>query len=108
MSETLELVQALVARGEVQPSMHALQEFLIRDIFFDEILAGLGQAVVVEEYPGAHKGRSVLVLQKNAGGEPLHVLWGIPKQTGTPAVVVTAYRPDPALWSIDFLKRSRS
>src|SRR3712207_737799 len=101
MSEMLELARALVARGEVQPSLHALQEFLIRDIFFDEIVAGISEAVVVEDYPGAYKGRSVLVLQRDAGGQPLHVLWGVPKQ-GAPAVVITAYRPDPVLWSTDF------
>ena len=28
-------------------------------------------------------------------GEPIHVVWGIPKGHDKPVVLVTAYRPDP-------------
>jgi hypothetical protein len=31
--------------------------------------------------------------------------WGDPKINGTPAVLVTAYRPTPERWSTDFRKR---
>jgi len=47
----------------------------------------------------------VLVLQFDAARRPIHVVWGIPKGRSDPAVVVTAYRPDPKRWTKDFLKR---
>jgi class 3 adenylate cyclase len=31
--------------------------------------------------------------------------WGIPRGQTAPAVLVTAYRPDPARWTDDFLRR---
>ena len=36
---------------------------------------------------------------------PIHVVWGIPWGQISPAVLVTAYRPDPARWTEDFLRR---
>jgi len=48
---------------------------------------------------------AVLVLQFDHEHQPIHVVWGIPKGHSSPAVVVTAYRPDPQRWSEDFLER---
>jgi hypothetical protein len=44
-------------------------------------------------------------LQKDHKGKPIHIVWGIPKGFSKPAVVITAYRPDPALWEADFKRR---
>ena len=37
----------------------------------------------------------MLVLQHDGQGQSIHVVWGIARSTTSPAVVVTAYRPDP-------------
>jgi hypothetical protein len=37
-----------------------------------EILAGVAEAIVVEEYPIYPKCPCVLVLQRDANGEPIH------------------------------------
>ena len=105
MSRTLERIRQLVTRREVQISDHGYDELADDDLFIDDILAGLAAAVVVEDYPAYHKGPCVLVLQRDGQDMPVHVVWGIPKDASSPAVVVTAYRPDPARWSEDFLRR---
>jgi hypothetical protein len=46
-----------------------------------------------------------LVLQQDSNGQPVHVVWGIPLGQASPAVVVTAYRPDPAQWDETWQKR---
>jgi hypothetical protein len=44
-------------------------------------------------------------ITKDSEINPIHVVWGIPKGARSPAVLVTAYRPDPAKWSSDFIRR---
>jgi len=71
------------------------------------VIAGLGAAIAVEEYPTYAKGPCVLVLQRDGADKPLHVLWGIRSEQTEPAVLITAYRPDPDRWSTDFLRRTK-
>jgi len=107
MSETLRRVQTLARRSEVEVSRHGLQELAADAILLEDAVAGMADAVAIEDYPGFHKGPSVLVLQHDSAGRPIHVLWGIARDATTPAVLVTAYRPDPRQWSEDFLRRQR-
>jgi hypothetical protein len=73
----------------------------------DEVLAGIESAIVVDDYLDSRKEPSVLVLQRDRSGLPVHVMWGVPKIDGTPAVLVTAYRPTPERWSPDFMNRKK-
>lgn len=107
MSETLEIVKRLVAAGEVWISEHGYDELANDRISVREILNGLDQSTVVEDYPGFAKGPTVLVLQSDVKNQSVHVVWGIPKGRSGPAVLVTAYRPDPRKWSSNFRKRLR-
>jgi hypothetical protein len=104
-SDTLTRVRALVAEGKVRVSDHGYDELLDDDILVINVLDGVQSAILVEDYPEFGKGPSVLVLQQDAAGRPIHVVWGIPKGRTEPAVVVTAYRPDLSRWSSDFVKR---
>ena len=105
MSETLRKVQELAARGAIRISQHGYDELAADGLLASEILDGIERATVVEDYPAYPKGPCVLVLQKDAVGSPVHVLWGIPAGKLEPAVLVTAYRPDPLKWSADFMRR---
>ena len=107
MSNTLDQVRALVAQGQVRISDHGYDELSDDAIFATDVLASLADAVLIEDYPSAIRGPSVLALQMDAESRPIHVVWGIAKGTNGPAVLVTAYRPDPARWSQDFMRRKR-
>lgn len=105
MSETLEAVKQLVVAGQVWISEHGYDEIAADGIYVRDILAGVDKAVVVEDYPAFPKGRAVLVLQLDKNAQPIHVVWGIPKGFTSPAVVVTAYCPNPDRWDRTFTKR---
>jgi len=105
MSETLRRVQRLAAQGEIRISAHGYDELAADGILAGEVIRSLDQAIVVEDYAEYSKGPCVLVLQRAADGRSLHAVWGIPQGASAPAVLVTAYRPDPRQWSADFLRR---
>ena len=104
MSSTIEQIRALVARGEVRVSLHGLEELAADAVRVRDVVAGVATALVVEDYLDYPKGRRCLVLQRDGASRAIHV-WGIPSGQESPAVVVTAYRPDPARWDETWLRR---
>ena len=68
MSEVLLRVRVLVAKGEVEVTQHGFRELSADD-----------DAVVVEDYPQANRGPSVLVLQRDGDDNPVHIVWDIPR-----------------------------
>ena len=105
MSDVLARIQALVAQREVRASLHGFRELAADGILLDDLLGGIASAVVIEDYFDATRGPTVLVLQHDSSDRPVHAVWGIRKDSQGPAVLVTAYRPDPLRWSPGFLKR---
>jgi len=105
LSEFLDRLQKLVSERDILISDHGYDELAEDRITAREVIAGIHDAVIVEEYPHYPKGHCILVLQKDRAGKPIHVVWGIPRGYNKPAVLVTAYRPDPELWDENFLKR---
>jgi hypothetical protein len=100
-------VQRLVANNDVVISSHGYEELAADDIFVQDILHSINRAVVVEDYPTFRKGACVLVLQEDQNRQPVHVVWGIARGKVSPAVLITAYRPDPEKWDDNFTRRKR-
>lgn len=107
MSETFERVVGLIGLGEVRISDHGYDELAADGISVREVLTAVAEGVVVQDYPDYAKGPCVLVLQQDHRGDPMHVVWGIPKGASSPAVLVTAYRPNPNVWEHDHLRRRK-
>lgn len=105
LSETLDLIKELIEAGEVRISEHGYDQLSQDGIRVRDVLEGANATEQLEDYPDFAKGPSVLVLQLDNDTDPIHVVWGIPKGHNSPAVLVTAYRPDPARWSDDFRRR---
>ena len=105
MSDTFRRIVERVRGGNIQISVHADDEMTADGILAGEAIEGAVVATVVEDYPDYFKGPCPRVLQRDRGGNPIHVVWGIPRGRTSPAVLVTAYRPDPMRWTDDFLRR---
>jgi Domain of unknown function (DUF4258) len=95
VSVTFENVRVLVGKDDWRASDHALQRLAESAIIVSDLADGILSAVVIEDYPSYHAGPCTLVLQSERNG-PVHALWGLQDKTDRPAVLITAYRPDPA------------
>jgi len=95
MSAILAAILPLVEAHDVRISLHAYRRLALRALTVDDLVAGISAAEAIEEYPNYHAGPAVLTLQADRNGAPIHVLWGLEQTTSRPAVIVTAYRPDP-------------
>jgi hypothetical protein len=105
MNETWERILELIHKGDIRVSEHGYDELADDDITVREIVAPIQNSIVIEDYPKYLKGPCVLVLQYDKEDRPIRVVWGIPKDKLSHAVLVTAYRPDPARWTKDFQRR---
>lgn len=107
MSSTLDAIRVLVAAGDVRISEHGYDELANDGILVKDLLSGVSSAAVIEDYPAFPKGPAVLVLEFDRERRPVHAVWGIPKGFTAPAVLITAYRPDPARWNESFTERRK-
>lgn len=105
MSQFLNQITELVNKGTVRISEHGYDELSNDNLTVKELINGIEEAKIVEEYPDYPKGKCILVLQEDKNGSPIHALWGIPKGFEEPAVLITSYRPDPKRWNKTFRKR---
>ena len=105
MNTILDEIKRLVGEGNVRISDHGYDELAADQIYVKDVVVSIVEAV--EVYPEYPKGPCVLLLQKDGTGSMVHAVWGIPKGHTSPAVLITAYRPDPMLWEEGFMRRKQ-
>jgi len=86
-------------------SGHAVRQMFQRRISKEDVIAVIERAQVIAEYPDDKPFPSVLMLGF-AGGRPIHLVVAKDPQSGM-CIVVTAYSPNPRLWTDDFRERRR-
>jgi hypothetical protein len=107
MTKIWDKINELIRGGKLHISDHGYDELSSDDLTVREIIAGVESGQVIENYPKYPKGPCVLVLQEDKDGHPIHVVWGVPIITLTPAVLITAYRPNPEKWIDGFRRRKK-
>ena len=105
-SQTFDIIKELVLKKNILISSHSYDELAEDGLFVRDALDSISEAIVIEDYPNAFKGASVLLLQKDRNGNPIHTVWGIAKDKTEPAVLITAYIPSPLKWDKTFTRRT--
>ena len=104
-SKTFDAIKKLISNKDVLISSHGYDELAEDKILVRDVLQSIDTAYILEDYPEFGKGPCVLLLQMDQSRMPIHTVWGIPKDKKHPAVLITAYRPNPEKWSTDFKRR---
>lgn len=89
--------------SKIEFSGHAVRRMFERQISEDAVLSAIRNGKVIAEYPDDEPYPSILVLGEVVG-RPLHVVIGIEPETKV-GRVITAYVPEPDLWTDGFSRR---
>lgn len=88
--------------GTLAFSGHAFRRMFERGIAPAAVRTAVDAGEIIADYPDDRPHPSALLLGFVAG-EPLHVV--VARDPAGGCTVITAYRPDPLLWSDDFRTR---
>ena len=84
-------------------SSHAIQQMFFRRISKEDVRTAINYGEVIEEKPDDIPFSSYLILDF-VNNKPIHVVFSYDKTNDT-GYIVTAYFPDPQLWTDNFRKR---
>ena len=91
----------------IRISEHEYDEITADGLLARDLVEGVEMAEVIEDYPSYPKGPCVLRLQRTKDQRSVHTVWGLPAGYASPAVLITAYLPDPEKWEPGFKRRRK-
>jgi len=100
----IEDIAQLCEKGSVRWTNHILERIFRRGINMDDVLSGLTNGEIIEQYPTDYPFPSCLVLGHTKAGKALHIVCG---SNGLELWLVTAYIPNPNEWTEDFKYRGK-
>lgn len=95
----------LAKSGALRASDHAYGRLAEKEISYRQLVASLDNAEILERYPDYRHGPCFLARHVFVNGQIVHAVWGIPGDSETMAVLVTAYWPDEDEWDDEFRRR---
>jgi hypothetical protein len=101
---TFDEVRRALAAGRARVTPHAQRALIDDGVSAAEAIAATLAGEVIEDYPDARICPACLALGRLADGTAVHAVWAFDAGSDY-AVMVTAYQPDPARWSLDLRKR---
>ena len=103
LNDIIEAIQ----QGQVRVTDHADEEAAEDNLEFEEICFSVCGGEIIEAYSAEHPYPRCLIFGKTPQGAPVHSVWAYDRDRQI-AVLITVYRPDPALWIDWRIRRRRS
>lgn len=102
--EQLACIKERCSTGRLRWTQHIMTRLIQRNISIKDVVYALSAGEIIEEYPTDYPYPSCLILGCSIAGHSLHIVCGIGPEE---LYLITAYYPDPAVWSADLKERKR-
>ena len=94
-------IQNYIGRQDFKITDHAFEKMRAEYLTFQNIIAGIMNGEIIEEYPFEYPLPACLINGNTETAEPIYICISLP-----PLVkIITVYRPDPVKWLDNFQKR---
>jgi hypothetical protein len=101
----IEDIKKSINNHRIRITDHADEEAVADGLTFDEIFFSVSNGEIIERYSTDKPYPSCLIYGQTFGGDPVHSVWAFNEENRW-SVLITVYRPDPALW-VNFRKRRK-
>lgn len=102
--QQLAIIRKCCAHSNFRYTQHFMQRIIQRNITLADVATVLDHGEIIEDYPNDYPLPSCLVLGYTINNRPLHIVCGIGSDE---LFLITAYQPNPTLWTNNFKTRQK-